>query len=372
MAAGGEEKTEEPTEHKKTEARKQGNIPKSKDLAAAMLFLVAINILKYLGPWMAEHMMIFFEKMIAIDMPSLEIPERKEVIPYAIDWMLWLLILVGPFLFLMMAAAYLVHYYQVGWLITTEPLKLNFDKLNPVAGFKRLFSLNNIVMLIMNLAKLSVIMAIAWWTVITEVKNVVGMVEMETAGMFIYSTEKVLSLAQTLAILLMALGFADFYYQKYNNNKSLKMTKQEIKEEYKQMEGDPQIKGKRRQKAMEMAQKRMMQEVPQAEVVVRNPTHYAVAIKYDFKLGEGEREPPRVVAKGKDLQAQKIIDIAREAGVMLVENPPLARELYAKVEIGAYIPEELFKAVAEILADVYRMKQRKMYIQPQPAAPRPA
>ncbi len=367
MSAGGEEKTEEPTGHKLSEARKQGNIPKSRDLAAAMLSLVAINLLKYIGPWMSEHMMIFFEKMIGVDMGVLEIPERKELIPYAIDWMLWLLLLSGPFLGLMFVAAYLVHYYQVGWLITTEPLKLNFNKLNPVAGFKRIFSLSNVVMLIMNLAKLSVIMAVAWWTVLSEVQNVIGMVEMETAGMFIYSTEKVMALAQTLAILLMALGFADFYYQKYKNNKDLKMTKQEVKEEYKQMEGDPQIKGKRRQKAMELAQKRMMQEVPQAEVVVRNPTHFAVAIKY-----KPDMEAPQVVAKGKDLQAQKIIDIAREAGVMLVENPPLARELYAKVEIGAFIPSELFTAVAQILAEVYRAKQRKMYIQGSPATPAPA
>ncbi|MCC8165555.1 MAG: flagellar biosynthesis protein FlhB [Planctomycetes bacterium] len=364
MASGGEEKTEEPTEKKKRDARKKGNIPKSKDLAAAMLFLAAVSILKYLGPYLAHHMVIFFEKMLYRDLPVLEIPEKKEIIPYAIDWMLWLLLFLGPFLLMMFIVAYLVHYYQVGWIITTEPLKFDPTKLNPVSGLKRMFSVKNLVMLVMNVAKLAVIMGVAWWSTILEAENVMTMVDMDIGGMFINMTDKVLGLGQTLAILLMVLGFADFSYQKWKHNKDIKMTKQEIKEEFKQMEGDPMVKQKRRQKAQEMAQQRMMSEVPQAEVVVRNPTHYAVAIRY-----KPDMQAPEVVAKGKDHMAFRIIDLARESGVMLIENPPLARELYAKVEIGDAIPPELYAAVAEILAQVYRAKQKSMYIQDAPLDP---
>ena len=356
MASGGEEKTEEPTAKKMSDARKKGNIPKSKDLAAAMLFLAGLTVLKYLGPWMAYRVCDFFEKMIRVDMPALDVPEKKEIIPYAIDWFLWLGMLLGPFLIIVAAAAFLVHYYQVGFLVATEQLKIDFKKLNPISGFKRIFSMRNVVMLIMNVAKLAVIMGVAWSTVISEVQYAVGMVEMETAGMLIYATDEVIALAQKLAILLAVLGFADFQYQKWKHHKDLKMTKQEVKEEFKQMDGDPLIKQKRRQKQMEMAQQRMMAEVPQAEVVVRNPTHYAVAISYKPGM-----PAPVVVAKGKDKMAEKIIEAARENRVPLVENPPLARELYRKVEIGDAIPEELFAAVAEILTSVMDAdKKRKM------------
>ncbi len=365
MAAGGEEKTEEPTEKKKRDARKKGNIPKSRDLSAASFLLVAILSLKYIGPWASHHMKIFFIKMLEDQFGVLEIPEGKEIIPYLLDWCLWLVMLSAPFLVIMFITAYVVNLFQVGFLITGEPLKLDFNKLNPVSGLKRMFALRNLVMLVMNVAKLCAVMGVAWWTVYGEVQNVLTMVEMETAGMFLYATEHVLALAQKLAILLAVLGYADWRWQKYKNNKDLKMTKQEIKEEYKQMEGDPTVKQKRRQKQMELAQQRMMQEVPQAEVVVRNPTHFAVAIKY-----KPDMKAPVVVAKGKDKMALQIIDIAREAKVPCVENPPLARELYKKVEIGDEVPPELYEAVAEILAFVFKTGNKMGmagYLAPTPA-----
>ncbi len=368
MAAGADEKTEEPTDKKKRDARKKGNIPKSKDFSAAAFLLVAITALKYLGPWMAHYTGIFFTKVLEDQFGVLEIPEGKEIIPHLIDWFLWLAMLAAPFLAIVFFTAYVVDLFQVGFLFTTETLKLDFQKLNPVAGLKRMFALRNLVMLAMNIAKLLAVFGVAWWTVAGEVQNVLSMVEMETAGMFIYATEHVLSLAQRLAILLFALGYADWRWQKYKHNKDLKMTKQEIKEEYKQMEGDPTVKQKRRQKQMELAQRRMMQEVPQAEVVVRNPTHFAVAIRY-----KPDMEAPVVVAKGKDHMALQIIEIAREAKVPCVENPPLARELYKKVEVGDKVPPELYEAVAELLAFVYttneKMRAAASYIAPPRTAP---
>ena len=348
-----EDKTEEATDHKKRETRKEGNVPKSKDLAAAMLFLAGVLLLKYLGPWMSRQTMLFFEKMLRVDIAALDVPEKKEVIPLMLDWFLWLLLILGPFLAILFIAAYLVHFYQVGWLITTKPLAFKLSKLNPISGLKRIFSLSNIVMLLMNLAKLGVIMGMAWATVIAEVQNVLGMVEMEVAGMFIYSTDKVISLAIKLAIILGVLGYIDFKYQQYKHAKNIRMSKQEIKEEYKQQDGDPMIKQKRRQKQMEMAQNRMMQEVPQAEVVVRNPTHFAVALSF-----KPEMDAPVVVAKGKDKIALQIIEIARENRVPLVENPPLARELYKKVEIGDVIPPEFFEVVAQLIASVMTQEKR--------------
>ena len=356
MAAGAEEKTEQPTAKKKGDARKKGNIPKSRDLSAALMLLAAIKTLEYVGPYMAERIRDFTVKIIHEDMPNLSIPVRQEIIPYAMGWVLWLVYILAPYMLLVTVAAYVVNYIQVGWLITTQPLKINLSKLNPVSGLKRLFSTRNLVMLVMNLAKMFVIMGVAWSTVYFEVQNVLVMLDMETAGTFLWTTERVLGLAERLAILLMALGIADFYYQKWKNNKDLKMTKQEVKEEFKQMEGDPKVKQKRRQKQMEMAMQRMMQEVPQAEVVVRNPTHFAVAISYKPGMAA-----PVVVAKGKDRSAERIIEAAREHRIPMVENPPLARELYRKVEIGDEIPEELFATVAEILSSVMDAeKKRKM------------
>ncbi len=345
MAA--EEKTEQPTAKKQRDARNKGNLAKSRDLSAAMLLLAAIYMLKYLGPIAAEYMMKFLAKVYTDDLPNLIAPERKELIPYAIDWVLWMALLIIPFLIAMAILAYAVNYYQVGFLFSTKPLEIKFDKLNPVSGFKRIFSTRNVVTLVMNLAKLAVVMSLAWSYMLIEFQNSLIMVEMETAGTFIYTVDTVLNLARNIAILLLILGFADFQYQKYKHNKDLKMTKQEVKEEYKQMEGDPKVKQKRRQKQMEMAMNRMMGEVPQAEVVVRNPTHYAVAISYKPGMAA-----PTVVAKGKDKVAERIIQAAREAGVPMVENPPLARQLYKMVDVGDSIPEEMFAAVAEVLATV--------------------
>ncbi|MCC8189605.1 MAG: flagellar biosynthesis protein FlhB [Planctomycetes bacterium] len=354
MAAGAEEKTEEPTAKRKKDARRKGNVAKSKDLGAALVLLAAIQILKLLGPYMARFVRDFMEKMISQSLPSLEAPEGKEIIPFAMEWAWWMLHILGPFLLFIAIAAYLANYVQIGWLVSTEQLKFDPKKLNPVSGLKRIFSAKNVVMLIMNIAKLVVVLAVGWSTVFYELQNIAAMVEMETAGTFVWTVEKVLSMAQRLAIILLILGLVDFYYQRYKHNKDLKMTKQEVKEEFKQMEGDPKIKQKRRQKQMEMAMNRMMQEVPQAEVVVRNPTHYAVAIS--FKLGMAA---PVVVAKGKNKIAERIIETAREHRVPLVENPPLARELYKRVEVGNQIPPELFAAVAEILSSVMDAEKKR-------------
>lgn len=348
------EKTEEPTAKKLRDARERGNVPKSKDLSAAIEMIGAILILKYCGWFMAEYAYDFTLRVLTIDLPTLEVPHGKEILPYFFDWMLWLAIISMPFMLLICAASAIANLIQIGFMFTTEPLKLNLNKLNPISGFKRMFSIKNIVMLIMNLAKLGILMPIAWLTILDELETVMVMIEMEAPGTFLYMTRAVLDLALKLACILFVLGVADFWYQRKKYIEELKMTKQEVKEEYKQMEGDPKVKQKRRQIQMQQAMQRMMGEVPQAEVVVRNPTHFAVAISYKPGM-----EAPTVVAKGKDKIAEKIIALARESGVPTYEDPPLARELYKSVEVGDPIPVHLYQVMAKIIESVMSAEKRE-------------
>lgn len=347
MAA--EEKTEEPTAKRKQDARNKGQIAKSRDLSAACVMLAAIYLLWYLGPYVGEYMLRFIEHTYLDDAANLIAPERKEIIPYMIKWGMWLALMTAPFMVLIAFFAYAVNCAQVGFLFTTEPLKIDFNKLNPVSGFKRIFSMRNVVMLAMNIAKLLVVLAVAWSYMYGEFMNSIAVVDMDTLGSLSYTTDRVLTLARNLAIILLVLGYADYRYQAWRQNEELKMTKQEIKEEFKQMEGDPKVKQKRRQKAQELAMNRMMQEVPQAEVVVRNPTHFAVAIAFNPEKGYPN---PTVIAKGEDHLALRIIEKAEEAGVPLYQDPPLARLLYRDVDVGKEIPEELFATVAQILTAV--------------------
>ncbi len=348
------EKTEEATPKKLNDARYKGNVPKSRDLSGAVELIGAIVMLKLGGWFMAEYMYGFTNRLLTFDMPYRPIPYGKEILPYALDWMVWIVIILAPFMFLICIVAAAANIYQVGFLFATEPLKLNFNKLNPVSGMKRIFSAKNIMMLVMNIAKLCIIMPVAWNTIINELETIMIMLDMETPGTFTYMTDVVLDLALKLAIILFILGYADFWYQKRNYLKEMRMTKQEVKEEYKQMEGDPKVKQKRRQIQMQQAMERMMNEVPQAEVVVRNPTHFAVAVSY-----KPEMPAPVVVAKGKDKVAERIIAAAREARVPLYEDPPLARELYRTVEVGEQIPTHLYEAMAKIIESVMSAEKRE-------------
>ncbi|MDR1520081.1 MAG: flagellar biosynthesis protein FlhB [Planctomycetota bacterium] len=354
MAAGAEEKTEEPTAKRKSDARKRGNIPKSRDLTAALELLGAIYILRYIGPAMAGYMESFMLKMLGHDFGGLPIPEGKEIVAHAGDWGKWLALILTPFLILACVIALAVNVLQVGLNVSFESVKLNLGKLNPVSGVKRLFSARNLVHLLMNLGKLALVIPVAWWVINLEFRNILPLLEMGTGGILVHLVDRTLGLARNLALLLLALGLADYYYQKRKHNNELKMTKQEVKEEFKQMEGSPEVKSKIRQKQREAAQRRMMAEVPQAEVVVRNPTHFAVAISY-----KPDMPAPMVVAKGKDRLALRIIEIAEAAGVPIWSDPPLARELHKKVEIGEDIPAELYAAVAEVFSVVFSPEKKR-------------
>ena len=241
---------------------------------------------------------------------------------------------------------------QVKWRPTTKPLKPKFSKINPIQGFKRIFSKNSIVELIKSVAKLAVVGYVAYSYLKDKVEGVFILYDMGLNQALGLIGEIVIDLGIRISAVYMVIAFLDFAYQKWKFKDDMKMTKQEVKDEYKNQEGDPQIKGKQKQRMMEASRRRMMQQLPEADVVITNPTHYAVAVKYD----PDKFDAPYVVAKGENFLAQKIKEIAKENNVEIVENKPLARMLYANVDVGGLIPPELYQAVAEVLAFVYHLK----------------
>jgi flagellar biosynthetic protein FlhB len=255
---------------------------------------------------------------------------------------------------MIMAVGLFINFMQVGINFTTEPLGFKLENLNPINGMGRIFSKRALVELVKSIFKILIIGSFVYNFLKDEILQIPKLLYLELAASLPNIADVIFSLAFKIIGVYFILSVFDYAFQKWSTFQSLKMSKQEVKEEFKQMEGDPQIKGKIRSKQREMAMSRMMQEVPNADVVVTNPTHFAVALKYDRGM-----PAPQVVAKGQDFVAQKIKDTAREAGVTIVENRPLARALYASVEIGDTVPKELYKSVAEVLAYVYRLKHRR-------------
>ncbi|HEX3030693.1 MAG TPA: EscU/YscU/HrcU family type III secretion system export apparatus switch protein, partial [Bacillota bacterium] len=260
-----------------------------------------------------------------------------------------------PVLAATLVAGVSANFAQVGVMFSTEALAMRLDRLNPIEGLKRIFSLRSLAELIKSLFKVTMVGVLAYRIIMDNFEVFPKMLDMDirTSGSFIGGL--VVKIGLEAAVLLLVLALFDYMFQRYEFNKSLKMAKEEIKEEFKQTEGNPQIKGKIREKMRKMSSRRMMQEIPKADVVITNPTHYAVALRYDGDT----MQSPQIVAKGVDLLAQRIKEIAREHGVITVENKPLAQALFKVTDVGDFVPADLFQAVAEVLAFVYRLKGRK-------------
>jgi flagellar biosynthetic protein FlhB len=257
-----------------------------------------------------------------------------------------------PFLVVGVAIAFIVNIVQFKFQVSTKPLQPKFSKLNPVSGMKRLFSKDKIIELIKAIAKVVLIMYVVYSTIKDDWVYLVQFYDMSLNQAIELIGDIVINLGLKISLIFMVIAFVDLFYQRRKFNEDIKMTKQEVKDEYKNSEGDPQIKGKMKAKMREASQRRMMQDVPKADVVITNPTHYAVAIRYNPE----EAPAPVVLAKGADYLALKIKEIAKENKVEIVENKPLARMLYANVDIGQQVPPELYQAVAEVLALVYKMQ----------------
>lgn len=352
----GGEKTEPATQKKLTDARKEGQVAKSREIANGMGLLALFLVLKFwVGNMGTEFLQLFsgaYNKIPeTVKMYGGNVPKTDmfAILQYAV---VRLLIIVLPIFLVGFLVAFLSDAVQIKWQITGKPLKPKFNKLSPISGIKRIFSVNSIVELIKSIAKIILIVFVAYSYLKGEKEKLFLLYEIPLMQAIQLCGELVIGLGIRISMVYMIIAFADFAYQKFKFAKDMRMTKQEVKEEYKQQEGDPQIKGKIRQKMREASQRRMMQDLPKADVVITNPTHYAVAIKYDPE----QYDAPIVLAKGEDYLAQKIKEKARENNIEIVENKPLARMLYANVEVGQAIPPELYQAVAEVLAFVYHLQ----------------
>lgn len=352
----GGEKTEQPTAKKLNDARKRGQVAKSKEIASALgLFSFFIVLKLYVGSIGSNFIMGFHA--VYNQIPDViknyngDIPAAA-IITLVRSMMQQLGLIVIPVLLVGYGVAFVSDLMQVKWRPTTQPLRPKPNKLSPMNGLKRIFSVNSLIELLKSLIKLAVI----GYVVYSYLKDRVGQIFLlydialnQAIGLI---GEVVIDMGIRIAAVYMVVAYADYRYQKWKFRDDMKMTKQEVKDEYKNMEGDPQIKGKQKQRMREASMRRMMQQLPEADVVITNPTHYAVAIKYD----PDKYDAPYVIAKGEDFLAQKIKDVAKENHIEIVENKPLARMLYANVEIGGLVPPELYQAVAEVLAFVYHLK----------------
>ncbi|AMA72684.1 MULTISPECIES: flagellar biosynthesis protein FlhB [Aneurinibacillus] len=344
------EKTEKATPHRRKKAREEGQVAKSQEVPAALvlfsLFLFLLFMGKSMGDRIYQFFQAFFNRYLLFELTEETTEKLMTEMVYQAALMVW------PIFLISMAIAFFANYLQFGLLFTTKPLQLKLDKLDPIKGAKRIFSLQALVNLIKSILKV-VFVGIAVWLVLWAGKEELLTLATKSVGDMLTVVGKLtLQMGFMVAGLLVVLSILDYMYQKFQYEKQLRMSKQDIKDEHKMIEGDPQIKGKIKQKQREMAMRRMMQEVPNADVVITNPTHFAVALKYDGTT----MQAPTVVAKGQDFVALRIKEIAERHEVVTIENKPLARALYAQVEINQQIPEELFQAVAEILAYVYRVK----------------
>ena len=263
-----------------------------------------------------------------------------------------MLIGMAPFLVVGFILSFLADYLQVKWKVTTKPLQPKFSKMNPINGFKRIFSMNSLVELLKAILKIALISYVVYTTIRDKLQVIYLLFHMTLWQGIATAADIAISIGMKVSFVYLIIAALDFAYQKHKFNKDQMMTKQEIKDEYKNAEGDPAIKGKQRQRIQEASRRRMKQDIPKADVVITNPTHFAVAIQYDAEVAAA----PVVLAKGEDHLAAKIKEAARENHVEIVENKPLARMLYYNVDIGQQVPPELYQAVAEVLAMVYHMQ----------------
>ena len=279
---------------------------------------------------------------------------EKSVAALMSDALIQILIVCVPFFAFGFVVTALISVIQVGWKVTGKPLQPKFDKFNPINGFKRIFSKDSIFELVKSILKIFVIVYVAYTSIRGHAQDIFILYEIPLMQAIMLCGTVIINAGLKISLVYLVIGLADFIYQKYRFNEDMKMTKQEVKDEFKNTEGNPEIKGRQRQRMREASRRRMMQDVPKADVVITNPTHFAVAIKYDAETSKA----PVVLAKGEDYLAQKIKEAAREHHIEIVENKPLARMLYANVDIGQEIPPELYQAVAEILAMVYNMREK--------------
>ena len=348
------DKTEKPTPKKRREAREEGQILQSKEINTVVILFccfVGLNIFgKFIHIQLEKFMIDIFNEINNVD----RLFNQNNLMAIFLKISTIFMMIISPIFIVAFISSLIINYAQVGFLFTNKTLKIKLNRLNPIEGFKKIFSKRAFVELFKSILKIVLVGYIAYKYIYGQIDRIIQYSSMEPFEAFINFSDLTFVFIIRILSILLILSILDYLFQWKEHEKNLMMTKQEVKEEYKQTEGDPFIKGKIKEKQRRMAMSRMMQNVSKADVIITNPTHYAVAIKYD----KDSLNAPYVVAKGIDLIAEKIKKKAKENAIPLVENKLLARSLYNNIEIGDMITEDLYEAMAEILAYVYNLKNQ--------------
>ncbi|MCF6464721.1 flagellar biosynthesis protein FlhB [Clostridium sp. Cult2] len=346
------EKTEKPTPKKRKDVREEGQVLQSKEVTSTFILFATFLGIKVFGKYILNYLIKFMTNIYKTIENVDELFYENNLMTNFVKILSAFLGLVAPIIFISFLAALIINYLQVGFIFTTKPLQIKLNRINPIEGLKRLFSKRALMELIKSILKILLIGYASYSFVKKNMIQIMNLQKFEISILLKELSGLVFSFSMRIIGVLIFLSFLDYLFQWREHEKNLMMTKQEIKEEYKQTEGDPLIKSKIREKQRRIAMSRMIQDVPKADVIITNPTHIAIAIKYDKDLYQA----PYVLAKGVNIVAENIKKIGKEHSIPLIENKPLARTLYDTVEIGSFIPEELYEAVAEVLAYVYSLK----------------
>lgn len=342
----GQERTEEATPRKREETRKKGQVAKSVDLNSALHLFGVVLAIYLLQGYLGEAISSFLRQCITY-FATMKDTEITLLLNEAMKVYFRVTL---PIFLVAVVMAISTNAMQFGFLFSFDPIKPKLEKINPVEGFKKLVSIRTLVDLIKNICKIFLVGLAVTLVLKNKAMEFISVTNMEINQTLVFGRQTTLTVAVAAISAFMLIAMVDFFYQRYEFNKNLRMTKQEVKEEHKQTEGDPHLKSKQKEQQRRISSRRMMQEVSQATVVITNPTHFAVALKYRRE----EMEAPLVVAKGADLMAERIKKVAGENNVPLIENKELTQFIYKNVDIGEIIPEQVYQAVAEILALVYQ------------------
>lgn len=346
------EKTEKPTDKRLGDERNKGNVAKSQEIPSSFIILFLFIYFLLMGSTIKGQLFGLFRLVLEHDL-TMQITEQNTLTLFG-HILLPMMLTLAPIFLIVVVTALITNLAQIGFLFVSEPLKMKFNKLNPINGVKQIFGTTGLVNLLKSIVKVTIIGILLFIEINKNKTTIMNLSRIPIDQTLNFAAKIVLRLGLEVGLIFIVMSLLDYLYERYKHRKGLKMSKQDIKDENKQMEGDPFIKGKIREKQRRMALSRMMQEVPKADVVITNPTHLAIALQY----APEEMEAPRVLAKGADYVALKMREVAADHAIVIMENKPLARAIYEQVDIGEFIPADLFQAVAEVLAYVYQLKGR--------------
>ena len=352
MSEGSDqEKTEQPTPKRLQEARKKGQVAQSKEVSSALILLTSLGVFFFTGSWMFWSLSEFMRGIFQ-NLGTFRLHDISTVNAFLLEIFKQIFLVLMPLMLVVFVTGIAANIFQFGFLFTSKPLVPDLSKLNPIKGMKKFFSLKSLAELVKSLFKIFAVGGVAFLTLKSELKTIPSLIQMSVAEILSFIGRVSFEICIYVCLFLIVLAIADYVYQRWQHEKDMKMTKQEVKDELKQTEGDPAVKAKIRKAQTEIAQRKMMEAVPDADVIVTNPTRLAIALKFDAK----KMIAPRVMAKGAGVIAERIKKIAKENQIPIVEHKPLAQTLFKLTETGDYVPADLYRAVAEILAYVYRLK----------------